>query len=244
MRIVVGAPVRRREWLAEQYVDHIAWATVEAGISDADLTLMFVSHKDDPTNIALEKAAAVYGFETIFIPDDEPPTVLERSWEPERLHTMVRVRNSLLRGVRELDPDLFLSLDSDILLNSKALRCMIRLLETTRSRSDRPVASSHCVYLDQFSTRFPNYAMLTANGTMRRQAVPGDLQGVHVLMAAKLMTPRAYNIDYEYDRRGEDIGWSLAVRQHGMHLAWTGKVTSKHCMNRADLDKLDHRCGY
>jgi hypothetical protein len=80
MRIVVGAPVRRREWLAEQYVDHIAWATVEAGISDADLTLMFVSHKDDPTNIALEKAAAVYGFETIFIPDDEPPTVLERSW--------------------------------------------------------------------------------------------------------------------------------------------------------------------
>ena len=244
MRVVIGAPVRRREWVAEAYVDHIAWATVEAGIHDQDVKLVFVSHPDDPTNSALEKSAELYGLSTEFVSDIEPPTALERSWEPARLHTMVRVRNLLLEAVRDLRPQIFLSLDSDILLNPKALRCMLRLLETAGNRHDRPAASSHCVYLDQRSTKFPNFAMLNGRGSMRREVVEGDLMGVHVIMAAKLMTPRAYAVDYEYDRRGEDIGWSLAVRQQGMHLAWTGKVTSKHCMERDDLHKLDPRCGY
>jgi hypothetical protein len=212
MQLVVGAPVRRREWIADKWMDHVAWATIEAGIHDADVTLVFVAHPEDPSIPALRKTANLYGFETLFL--------------------------------REIKPDLFLSLDSDILINDKALRSMIRLLETARSRKDRPVAASHCVYMSREGIRYPNYAMLTDSGRMRRDFVPGDLTAVHVLMAAKLMTPRAYNVDYEYDRRGEDIGWSNAVRQRGMHLAWTGKVTSKHCMEVEDLHRVDARCGY
>jgi hypothetical protein len=121
---------------------------------------------------------------------------------------------------------------------------MLRLLHVAGNRHDRPVASSHCVFLDQMSTRFPNYAMLTERGHMKRDFVEGDLHNVHVIMAAKLMTPKAYGVDYVYDSRGEDIGWSLAVRQQGMHLAWTGKTMSKHCMERTELSKVDKRVGY
>lgn len=241
MRVVIGCPIRRREWIADKWVDHVAWSTIEAGIHDADVTLAFVTHPDDPSRAVLAKAADLYGFKVTFVDDIEPPTNLKRSWEPARLHTMVTVRNALLEQVRTSGPDLFLSLDSDILINEKALRAMIRLLETARTRNDRPVAASHCVYL---GPRCPNYAMLTPQGRLRREYVGGDIPAVHVLMAAKLMTPRAYNVDYEYDKRGEDIGWSNAVRQRGGHLAWTGKVTSKHCMERADLHRVDPRCGY
>lgn len=242
MRVVIGAPVRRREWIAEKWLDHIAWATVDAGIHDDALKLVFVSHPDDPTNDVLQKATTCYGLDAIFVDDSERPEALERCWSPSRLHTMVRVRNLLLEQVRDLQPDVFLSLDSDILLNKRAIRSMLRLLATGGRL--RPAAASHCVFLDRLSTRFPNYAMLTDRGNMRREYVEGDLMGVHVIMAAKMMTPRAYNVDYEYDRRGEDIGWSLAARQQGLHLSWTGKVISKHCMEPGDEHKLDKRVGY
>lgn len=244
MRVVVGAPVRRREWAAETWMDHVAWATVDAGIKDDAVDLVFVSHPEDPTNALLKQSADLYGFRTHFIDDIEKPSHLKRSWGPARLHTMVRVRNLLLEKVRELEPDLFLSLDSDIMLQKSALRSMARLLASGGKPNCRPSATSHCVFLDQLSTHFPNFAMLTSNGQMKRDYVGGDLCNVHVIMAAKLMTPDAYHVDYEYDARGEDIGWSLAVRRAGMHLGWTGKVISKHCMEPEDLYRVDRRVGY
>lgn len=225
-------------------MDHLAWATVEAGIHDEDVKLVFVSHEEDPTNPILRTTADLYGFQSLFVTDEQPPTVEPRSWEPARLRTMVRVRNALLGAVRELEPDLFLSLDTDILLHPKALRKMIRLLEVAGKQHARPSATSHCVWLDETGTKYPNFAMLTPRGQLRREATTGDVMGVHVLMAAKLMTPRAYAVDYEYDSRGEDIGWSLAVRQQGMRLAWTGSVTSKHCYLPEHIDRVDRRCGY
>lgn len=244
MKIVVGCPVRRREWAAESYVNHVAWSTVNAGLSDGNVEFLFVSHKDDPTNQALRSAADIYGIPTSFIHDDEKPSELKRMWTSQRIETMVRVRNLLLGGVRERKPDLFLSLDSDIMVNEKAVREMIRVLEIVGHRGDRPAASAHCVNLHAQSLNYPNYAMISKPGRLVRNHHEGTLPKVDVIMAAKLMTPRAYNVDYEYDRRGEDIGWSLAVRRQGMHLAWTGKVVSKHCMKATELDSVDKRCGY
>lgn len=244
MRIVVGCPVRRREWIAEQWVNHVAWATVEAGINDGNVELLFVAHEDDPTIELLEKSASVFGLKTSFLGDEEDPTDIKRMWTKGRIETMVRVRNTLLEGVREREPDYFLSLDSDILLNDRAIRAMLRLFQTLKHKGDGPSATGHCVHLHHLSKDYPNYAMISNAGRLQRHMHEGEIPNVHVLMAAKLMNPHAYAVDYEYDRRGEDIGWSNAVRTHGMHLAWTGKVVSKHCMKPSHLDSIDPRVGY
>lgn len=244
MKLVVGCPVRRREWVAQAWINHVAWATVEAGFKDSDVEFVFVSHPDDPTNGILSDAASVFGVKTTFLDDPEIPTELKRHWSGDRIKTMVRVRNTLLDSVRAKSPDLFLSLDSDILMNVKSLKAMLRLFRTSGHRETRPDVTSHCVHLHPMNTDFPNYAMIKSNGGLQRPMVEGELANVHVLMAAKLMTPNAYNVNYEYDGRGEDIGWSNAVRTKGMHLAWTGKVVSKHCMKASHLDSVDPRCGY
>lgn len=243
MTLFVGGPVRRREWIAEQYIDHVAWATVEAGIQDKDVTLVFVSHPDDPTNDILEKAASTYNMPVIFVEDEEEPEELPRKWSGERLETMVRVRNLLLEEVRKHQPQLFLSLDSDILLHKKAIREMVKMLHVHR-KGRTPVASSHCVNLHPASKQHPNYAMLNSRGNMQRSPAEGQLMPVDVIMAAKLMTPAAYSVDYGWDRRGEDIGWSNAVREKGMSLGWSGRVVSKHCMEPSHLNSVDPRCGY
>lgn len=242
---MVGCPVRRREFVAEQWVDHVAQATVHAGIHDADLSFVFVSNPDDPTNEILDKTASIYNIRTTFVNDAvENAVAVKRQWTHNRIRTMVRVRNMMLEAVREEAPDLFLSLDSDILIHRQGILAMFKMFEHVGRYGRKPTATSHCVYLDAATTQYPNYAHLGRNGQMVRAQHRGELIGVDVIMAAKLMTPQAYAIDYTFDHRGEDIAWSIAAREAGNVLGWTGNIVSKHIMNPEELDRLDDRCGY
>jgi hypothetical protein len=67
---------------------------------------------------------------------------------------------------------------------------------------------------------------------------------VGVIMAIKLMTPPAYNVDYEWNHQGEDIGWSLAALARGLKLGWDSRTTTKHVFYPHLLDEVDPRCGY
>ena len=63
-------------------------------------------------------------------------------------------------------------------------------------------------------------------------------------MAIKMMSPKAYNIDYESHIHGEDLGWSKAVKNAGGQMLWDGQVASKHVMNMKMFDVVDKRVGY
>jgi hypothetical protein len=85
--------------------------------------------------------------------------------------------------------------------------------------------------------------MLSGGGGLIRV----DGRGCHkadVIMAVKLMSPAAYNVDYEVHRQGEDIGWSIAARKKGVKLGWDGRTVSKHLMTKDALDKIDKRVGF
>jgi hypothetical protein len=63
-------------------------------------------------------------------------------------------------------------------------------------------------------------------------------------MAAKLMTPDAFRVDYEFDLQGEDVGWSRACARAGLTLGWEGRVISKHVLAPHLLTTRDPRVGF
>lgn len=173
-----------------------------------------------------------------------------REWNWARFERMVELRNTLLGTVRELEPEYFLSLDSDILLHEDAIANMVETIETMpwqavggKTYLSPPRINPKTGEELAGCRSHPSWANVTRNGGLRRQ----DAEGVFpcdVIMAIKLMTMPAYGIDYEVHAQGEDTGWSLACAKHGVRVGWDGRVTSKHIMRSEDLDVIDPRCGY
>lgn len=162
----------------------------------------------------------------------------KRDWHGERYHKMVALRNILLEGVRNVAPPLFLSLDSDILLNSEALKSLCLNFR------DEWAAIGGKTYMSHTGREYPSYGILNqVNGFIRRKEADGCWP-VDVIMAIKLMKPEAYAIDYVFDSQGEDIGWSKECKKAGLKLGWDGTHCSKHVMRKDDLEKVDARVGY
>ena len=71
---------------------------------------------------------------------------------------------------------------------------------------------------------------LTSHGQIVNGSLVNRLDwrnGVHptdAIMAAKLMRPKAYTIDYIYDTEGEDIGWSKACSRAGVFLGFAAEA--------------------
>lgn len=165
----------------------------------------------------------------------DEPLFQERNWGNERYVHMVNLRNTLLEKVREISPDLFLSLDSDILLNPD-------FLKDSLSRDGWDAVGGK-VYLSKSRKEYPSYAKLSKDGNLIRPDADGFFK-TDVLMAVKLMKPQAYFTDYKFDKRGEDIGWSINCRDNGLSLFWNGTVPSKHVFLPEKIGDFDERVGY
>jgi hypothetical protein len=245
--VIAGCPANGREWVIRQWVSHLARAGQEAGVN---LHLYMLCPGESTELIdAFEGACASNDVLPILVTQDEKPREDQRTWNIERYQVMADLRNTMLSTIRMMEPDYFLSIDSDILLGPGVLSRMIEDLEG----SDYAAVGSKC-YLavgprqTGKDGRKPvcnvvNYANLGRNGSLLRKDQEGFFP-VDVLMAIKLMSPDAYNVDYEPHRQGEDIGWSNAVREAGLKLGWDGRIVSKHCMSQRDLHRVDDRVGW
>lgn len=235
MRLLVGCPFWRREWIIGHWIEHVFKSCEKAGVSPA---FVFVGDKTDPT----WERILTYG-EAILVEHSEDtdgpiPWERQRRWnEQDRLEKMVQVRNLLLGVVRENTPELFLSVDSDILLHEDAVSS---LLDVINLHAYGAVGGK--TYLAPSGIDSPSYAMLV-NNHLRRFDATGILK-VDVIMGIKLMSPEAYNIDYKYDFHGEDIGWAKNCAEQGVMLGWDGRVTSKHVFKPEKLNAVDDRCGF
>jgi hypothetical protein len=158
-----------------------------------------------------------------------------RDWRPERYRQMVELRNLLLGAVRDQAPDVFLSLDSDILLHADQLTLMFETLQGYDAVGGR-------CYMTTAGTRFPSWGRLY-NGMLQRYDATGTFQ-VDVIMAIKLMSPAAYHVDYTFDLQGEDVGWSRNAVSAGLRLGWDGRVAAKHVLAPHLLTARDARVGF
>jgi hypothetical protein len=231
MRIMVGCPVFKREWVLPHWFDAVETAFREVGV---DPEYAFVTTAgDEPTIDCVYSHARK--LITTMVPQDREQDC--RDWGTARYHEMVGLRNALLAMVRDENPDLFLSLDSDILIQRNL---MVNLLESVQ-QFDAVGGLAHMVE-EEYAT-CPSWGTSGTSGELIRR----DSNGVHrvdIIMAIKLMQPQAYRVDYQYNEYGEDIGWSKHCAEQGLILGFDGRLTNKHVMSRDALNKIDPRCCY
>jgi hypothetical protein len=237
MHLLIGAPVAKREWIIGTWFLHVEKALQHAGIDDAEY--IFLADPDDPTVEAIIDSCErplhwVWHQEG----KDGRTWDLEggRTWNAARYDYMVEIRNLLLTKVRSLQPDLFFSLDSDILLDAKTIELLVEGI------GQFDAMGLKC-YMTTTGRQFPSYAMLRGAALFRKDMDIGPTP-VEVIMGGKLMNPKAYQVDYKFDSHGEDIGWSRNCADAGVKLGWEGRVTNKHVMSESWLDRVDPRCGW
>ena len=231
MKLAVGCPVRDRNWILPKWKEHVENALPEGW----DLIFIFVVSKEDHESIKLLDSWDNSNVVLV----DEKYSSYSRYWNSARYNEMVFLRNSLLKAVRYHEPDLFLSLDSDILLHKDAIANMY---ETLMSEDDNLIAVGGLTWLDPTDERVTNAAMLRSDLNGFRRVPDRGQFFVDVIMAIKLMSPIAYSIEYKYDSQGEDIGWSRAVKEAGYKLKFDSRLGNRHVWNQDWINIEDKRC--
>lgn len=247
MRLAIGCPVLQRSWILEEWFEHLELALGEADTSFDDVDWVFVG--DSRTDVetweiihsrvsdARLHEVPVRGERSVVFPDSNGPRYI-RTWNAPLYERMTFLRNHLLNRVRQIDPDMFLSIDSDILCHPLHLKSMIEVLFS----GGVDAVGGKC-YLGITGTREPSWGKISPEGRLLRQDHTGVID-VQVIMAMKLMSRSAYNVDYETHQQGEDIGWSLACKREGLRFKWDGQHCSKHIYQPPYLGEPDPRCGW
>lgn len=227
MRLLVGCPVSNRNWVLPLWKEHLN----EASPVGWEVVPVFVIDSSDEQAVEFaESWGAIYKL-------IDEVGYRSRDWDVNRYRHMVAIRNELLKLVREDDPDLFLSLDSDILVHPELITNLYETLSNNQADAVGGLA-----YLDQIDPRITNAAILSSSFFRRITSV--GVFSADVLMAIKLMTPKAFHVDYQFHRWGEDFGWSKAARGRGCKLMFDSRVANKHLMSEYWLDKVDERVGF
>jgi hypothetical protein len=234
--LLVGCPIYDRSWSVPYYFGHVEMACAQADIIPRYL---FVGDpRDNPTQQMISDYTKNLHRDCHAIWAEETPHLYHREWTEPRIRRMVYLRNELLKGVRQIAPDYFLSVDSDIFLHVDAIE---KLIQTCENFDFDAVGGK--TFMTTSGMMCPSYAYLGPSEELIRED-SNSVLAVDVIMAIKLMTPRAYNINYEFHHHGEDIGWSKAARAAGLSLGWTGLVSSKHVLEPEQLHELDSRIGF
>ena len=160
---------------------------------------------------------------------------------------MVDLRNTLLGFVREIKPQKYLSLDSDLILEDPSS------LEKLYHISDRDGvdAVSPLSYMYPQGIDFPS-VMSWINkvgglASRQHQKYPiGSIFKSDIIMAAVMMNPSAYlNANYQWHPQGEDLGWSTQCAQLGLNLFCASDVYATHIMHtwmlESYLNNMDPR---
>ena len=234
--ILVGCPVRKRDWILPAWKQHIDIA-MQRAFPDFDIKYLFVVGKDDSECRELISSWSDSSYRIV----EENPKQDVRSWNSGAYMHMVDLRNCLLEEVRYENPDFFFSIDSDMLMHPDSI---VNMYETYLSHDTWAVGGKAFLSMGgKHHPTFGNWVDKAQRSNFRRNE-SDQVMLVDILMAIKMMDRRAYNIDYCYHKNGEDLGWSSAVYSAGGTLWWDGRITNKHVMTPSMLGSIDARCGY
>lgn len=232
--VLIGCPVQKRDWIIGEWFWKTMAAAKIAGVKPAFIFVMDPSEK--PLHTIIMNQARMHNSTLIIGEIVEENREDKREWNSIRYEKMVELRNLLLEGVRNFNPELFLSLDSDILLHELALKSMIENIGEYDAIGGK-------TYMTHTGKEFPSFGLLNGSRMIRRFDMETVIK-VDVIMAIKLMKQSAYSQDYKVDTQGEDIGFSKNCADAGLRFGWDGTCASKHVMRQQDLDKVDSRVGF
>lgn len=224
--------MRRREWILPTWFIAVEKACSVAGL---DPEFVFVVPQGDLSIPVIEQATES---PVELIVTDEEPADDTRVWDADRYTRMVYVRNLLLERVRQIGPQVFWSLDSDILPSADCLKLSMELL------GDYAAVGQRTFMMLPPHTECTSRARLVEGRLLDREDAQGWTGPADCIMGAKLMTPSAYGVDYVWSSLGEDIGWSQECASQKLQLGWDGRVGLKHVMSREWLNKVDQRVGF
>lgn len=234
MKLMIGTPMYKRGWILPHWIRCL----LNQSISFKDIGFVFEVSPDDTETIESLKAwkridKTIPYFE-IKVRDDIPHFEHEnngRQWTISKYLNMVSLRNSLLQTVRDVQPDYYLSLDSDILLtNPNTIELLIAHI---KSGAD---AVNPLMFMTPFGTMYPsvmNWRADVPNKAYREEKYElGKYFQSDVIMAAKMMSKDVYNnIDYTVHEQGEDVGWSLSCKQQDFKLYCASYIYAPHIMS-------------
>ena len=144
---------------------------------------------------------------------------------------MVSLRNSLLQTVRDIQPDYYFSLDSDILLtNPNTIELLIAHI---KSGAD---AVNPLMFMTPIGTLYPSVMDWRQDDPSKAYRKEKYQLGTYfqsdVIMAAKMMSKDVYNnISYSVHQQGEDVGWSLSCKQADFKLYCASYIYAPHVMS-------------
>lgn len=234
MKLLIGSPMYKRTWILPHWIKCI----INQSLPIKDIGFVFEVSPDDKETIeALEtwrKFDRRIPYFNIKVRSDIPHFQHEnfgRQWSISKYMNMVSLRNSLLTTVKEVQPDYYFSLDSDILItNPNTLELLIAHI---LSGAD---AVNPLMFMTPVGTMYPsvmNWRSDAPDKAYRKEQYPlGTYFESDVIMAAKMMSKNVYNtVEYTVHEQGEDVGWSLNCKNKGFRLHCASHIYAPHIMS-------------
>lgn len=241
--LVIGAPVYERGWILEEWFEHLLDNVNALDENMVVVPILNYADSEDETIAIIHKWTDVFdGFEIIM--DHGNDHEKQRAWRYERYVTMARLRNRLLEEVRKIEPDYYLSCDTDMLLAPGTLGKLIKGLDMAPLGGPSFDGIAPLAYMTPRGTEYPN--AMNSDFQTRPPIVEGspEVLPVTVCFGTVLMRPSLYAIDYAPDNMGEDIGWGKLAMAEGKRMALHTGAKVKHVMAREMLREVDPRVGY
>jgi len=235
MKLLIGCPIYKRSWILPLWIRGI----ITQSLDMSNIGFVFETAPDDESTIASLEAWKKYDknipYFNIKIREDIPHFEHQengRQWTVSRYENMTSLRNSLLNTVKEVEPDYYFSLDSDILLeNQSTIELLIAHIK------DGADAVSPLMFMTPHNILYPSVmSWRSENDSMayRKDSYPlGTYFQSDVIMAAKMMSKKVYsNTEYSIHNQGEDVGWSLNCRKNQYKLFCASYIYCPHIMNQ------------
>lgn len=235
MKLIIGCPIYKRDWILPGWINCI----INQSIDMSDVGLIFETSPNDfeTVNSLITWKKLDKRFQIFDINERSDISHFEhenngRQWTMSKYHNMVSLRNSLLSSVRQYKPDFYLSLDSDILIsNPNTIELLIAHIK------DGADAVSPLMFMTPNDRRFPSVMSWTEhdqNLGYRKESYPlGEYFQSDIIMAAKMMSKDVYdNVDYEFHKQGEDLGWCKNAREKNYKLYSASYIYAPHIMSK------------
>jgi len=226
MNIMIGCPVRNRDWILPKYLKCIYEIDYP---KEKIIPCFIVNDSTDNSEKILNDFMIEHGHEykdfIIYI-KNLGQVEDKRQYEIRQkiYHSLAKLRNRLLNCAIDKNVDYLLSVDSDILVPPHILKNLLA--------DDKDIVAAQ-IWNDS-GQKYPNI-MIEKNGKFvhyfdfpKQSLFKCDVTGAVYLIKKKVLN----SIRYEYHKQGEDVGFCLSARNKGFEIWVDSRVQCKHIMNK------------